>query len=70
MIDYSEALELTDLSKLDKEIAERRDLLERMGGNIYPPLVRAQVIELVKRRNEIEHLCELNKEYLLKKWKI
>lgn len=70
MIDYTEALELTDLVKLDNEIAERKDLLERMVGNLYPPLVRAQVNELVKKRNEIVNLCELNKEYFLKKWKI
>lgn len=70
MIDYTEALELTDLVKLDNEIAERKDLLERMVGNLYPPLVRAQVNELQKKRNEIVNLCELNKEYFLKKWKI
>lgn len=69
MIDYNEAIRSNDLKVLEKEIAERKELLNLMVGNLYPPLVRGQVVELVKRKAEIESLCEFNKEYLLEKWK-
>jgi hypothetical protein len=54
MIDFNEAMKLTDIAEIDKEIEERRDLLERMVGNLYPPLLRGQVIDLRMRKEELE----------------
>ena len=73
-----------DIDYLDKEISYREgvirdnlELLNLMEGQLYPPIVRGKIYDinqeieiLKKRREEIEKICESNKEYLLKKWNL
>lgn len=67
----------TEISYREKVVEEKKELLHLMVGQLYPPMVREQIWNLnneidtlKKRRAEIEMICELNKEYLLKKWNL
>ena len=64
MRQIKDALKLTSLMELKKEIEVRKELLNQMVGTLYPPVIRGEIIDLNERYSEIYHLVKENVEYL------
>lgn len=65
MRQIKDALQLTSLIELNKEIKIRKELLNQMVGQLYPPVIRGELIDLNERYLEIYHLVKENVDYLI-----
>jgi hypothetical protein len=50
-----EALELTSISEIEKEIQERIELVNQMVGNLWPHIVADENKQLRERMWELKH---------------
>lgn len=55
MLDIKEAAQLSDVKKLEKEIAEREELIKNMIGTLYPSILLDEIHNLTER------ICQLEK---------
>lgn len=63
MRNIEEALKLTSLMELKKEIEIRKELLRVMVGQLYPPILSSELVRLNKVYSEIYHLVKENVAY-------
>ena len=54
MLDIKEALELTDIATIEREISDRKRLRSQMVGRLYPEILRNEEVQLNELMRQIK----------------